>query len=107
MARIGLRPGERDMSGSYKSIYSQDFDVSDQPHGWIQWKGTDVCIDLHCECGAHCHFDGDFLYHWECPHCHAKYAIGCNVKLIKLNAEQVKHVENGNGFKTSQKDESH
>ena len=37
--------------------------ISDGPHGWIQWKGTDVCIDLHCECGSHGHVDGDFVYY--------------------------------------------
>jgi len=22
-----------------------------RPHGWVQWKGTDVCMDVHCACG--------------------------------------------------------
>lgn len=39
------------------------------PHVFLQWKGTDVCLDFHCECGAHCHFDGDFAYALKCPHC--------------------------------------
>lgn len=30
-----------------KEIYAQDFPVDDRPHGWIQWKGTDVCMDLN------------------------------------------------------------
>lgn len=41
----------------------------DNPYVFIQWKGTDVCMDFHCECGAHCHFDGDFAYAVKCPHC--------------------------------------
>lgn len=32
------------------------------PHGWIQWKGTDVCMDFHCECGEANHYDGYFAY---------------------------------------------
>jgi len=60
-----------------------------EPHGWIQWKGTDVCIDLYCKCGHHGHYDGDFLYAFECPACHAKYAVGQNVKLIELGADEV------------------
>ena len=24
----------------------------DKPHGWIQWKGTGVCMDVHCKCGV-------------------------------------------------------
>lgn len=44
-----------------------------KPHGWIQWKGTNVCIDLHCQCGAHMHFDGGFMYTLRCPHCNQRY----------------------------------
>lgn len=40
-----------------------------EPSAWIQWKGTNVCMDFHCECGAFCHFDGDFAYTVKCPHC--------------------------------------
>ena len=29
---------------------------------FIQWKGTDVCMDFHCKCGAHLHIDGMFVY---------------------------------------------
>src|SRR5579859_6922896 len=39
------------------------------PYVFIQWKGTDVCMDFYCECGEHCHFDGDFAYAVRCPHC--------------------------------------
>lgn len=42
---------------------------TEKPHAFIQWKGTDVCIDFRCECGAHCHFDGYFAYTVKCPHC--------------------------------------
>jgi hypothetical protein len=76
------------MSNHYDEVYSQDFDTGDTPHGWIQWKGTDVCIDLHCECGHHGHHDGDFFYYYECPSCGRKYAVGQNVKLIELTSKQ-------------------
>ena len=39
------------------------------PNAFIQWKGTDVCMDFSCECGANCHFDGYFAYTVKCPHC--------------------------------------
>ena len=39
------------------------------PSGWIQWKGTDVCIDIHCSCGGHSHYDGEFMYLVKCPYC--------------------------------------
>lgn len=41
----------------------------DKPHAFIQWKGTDLCMDFSCECGAMCHFDGMFAYTVKCPHC--------------------------------------
>lgn len=46
---------------------------------FIQWKGTDVCLDFYCQCGAHCHLDGDFAYYVKCPHCGAIYEMGTQV----------------------------
>lgn len=62
-------------------------------HGWIQWKGTSVCIDLYCICGAHGHIDEEFFYHYKCLACGRKYAVGANVALIELNEEQAHFVE--------------
>ncbi len=93
------------MEDFYEAVYSQDNPEGDA-HGCIQWKGTDVCIDLHCKCGYHGHFDGDFFYFYECPSCHAKYAVGQNVKLIPLNEEQREHVASNHvGFKTCEYEE--
>lgn len=89
----------------YEQVYSQDFSTIGIPHGWIQWKGTDVCIDLHCKCGHHGHHDGDFFYTYECPKCDRKYSVGCNIKLIELDEEQVSYVENERGgFQTDKSD---
>ncbi len=41
----------------------------EETNAFIQWKGTDVCLDFRCECGGTCHFDGYFAYTIECPHC--------------------------------------
>ena len=71
----------------YGAVYGQDNPKGDA-HGWIQWKGTDACIDLHCRCGYHGHRDGDFLYFVECPECNRAYALGQNIKLIELTPEQ-------------------
>ena len=76
------------MSDLYDQIYARDNPQGDA-HGWIQWKGTDACIDLHCKCGAHLHFDGYFLYHFKCPHCERSYAVGQTVALIEMTAEEV------------------
>ena len=56
-----------------------------KPHAFVQWKGTDVCMDFHCECGAHCHFDGDFAYTVKCPHCDAVWEMPFNIFPRKAN----------------------
>lgn len=56
----------------------------DQPHGWIQWKGTNVCIDVHCKCGAHLHFDCDFLYHIQCHKCERYYFMNGHIEMIEI-----------------------
>lgn len=38
-------------------------------YAFIQWKGTDVCMDFYCECGKQCHVDDFFAYTVECPGC--------------------------------------
>ena len=91
---------ERDF---YKEIYGQEAEIAEHPHGWIQWKGTEICIDLYCECGHHGHYDGEFFYNYECPACHKKYAVGQNVKLIPLTQDQIQHV--GENFKTADLDD--
>jgi hypothetical protein len=71
----------------HEAVYPQDNPPSDTG-GWIQWKGTEVCMDIHCVCGNFGHFDGDFFYTYECPSCHRKYAVGANIKFIPLTDEQ-------------------
>jgi len=96
---------KKDFKDYYEEVYSQD-NPKGEAHGWIQWKGTDVCMDMHCKCGYHGHMDTDFLYHYMCPKCERKYAVGSNVKLIELNEEQAKYVEEArSGFKTCELEE--
>lgn len=63
------------------------FSRSEDPHGWIQWKGTDVCIDIHCKCGEISHYDGEFMYHVKCPECKTIYEASGFVKLIEVPEE--------------------
>lgn len=60
-------------------------------HGWIQWKGTQVCMDVNCECGARLHFDEEFLYAVGCDNCGSTYAVGAYVKLVKMT--DPRHIE--------------
>jgi hypothetical protein len=86
----------KDYSEFHEPVYSQD-NPKGESHGWIQWKGTDVCVDLHCKCGHHGHYDGDFFYYYKCPKCGERYAVGQNIKLIELTAEQAAYVESERG----------
>ena len=52
---------------------------NDGPQAFIQWKGTDVCLDFTCTCGANRHFDGDFAYVLKCPDCGARWEMPCLV----------------------------
>lgn len=56
------------------------------PHAFVQWKGTNVCMDFYCECGAHCHFDGYFAYVVQCPHCLTKWEMPFNLFARRLIA---------------------
>ena len=64
-------------------------------HGRVQWKGTSVCMDIHCACGAHSHIDDDFTYYVRCPACGAVYSVNPNVELQRLTSEELEHVERG------------
>ena len=52
-------------------------------HGWIQWKGTDVCMDIRCECGELHHFDGDFGYILGLP-CGRDVLVSPHVRLLEV-----------------------
>lgn len=58
-------------------VETQTIDVAElgSPDLFMQWKGTDVCLDLHCPCGAHCHLDGFFAYTIECGGCGAVWKL--------------------------------
>lgn len=57
------------------------------PHGWIQWKGTNICMDIRCKCGTLTHVDADFLYHVKCGACGQVYECDGHVTLHPLNFE--------------------
>lgn len=57
------------------------------PHGWMQWKGTDVCMDVYCKCGSHLHFDDFFCYHVKCLDCGTVYMCNGHIELIELEEE--------------------
>lgn len=69
--------------------------VPDGPNGWIQWKGTDVCMDVHCVCGAHGHVDTGFAYYLLCTGCGRAYMTNGHVELLELTTDERAHLLNG------------
>jgi len=65
----------------------QDRREEDEARACVQWKGTDVCMDLQCECGAHSHIDSYFAYHVKCPVCGKVYFCNGHIELILLEEE--------------------
>lgn len=68
-------------------------DLSAGSFAWIQWKGTNVCMDVHCKkCEAELnwfgHLDADFAYFIKCA-CGTVYAVDGHVTLIELTPEEV------------------
>jgi hypothetical protein len=53
----------------------------------LQHKGSSMCADVVCECGAHCHIDSDFTYFIRCAECSKLYAVGEVLKLYPLPPE--------------------
>jgi len=62
--------------------------IDKHSHGWIQWKGTDVCMDVYCECGYHGHVDCDFAYYIKCP-CGRVYEVDSTVRLTHIPGSSV------------------
>lgn len=61
--------------------------VGSDAYCFIQWKGTDLCMDLNCPCGHSGHIDGDFVYYVRCPECGSVYQMGTQVILKKVDLQ--------------------
>jgi hypothetical protein len=61
-----------------------------RPHIWVQWKGTEVCADVYCACGASMHADTEFFYFFQCPGCKRYWEVGTHVAIYEVDAERVK-----------------
>lgn len=78
-----------------------DFDrYKNEPHAFVQWKGTDACMDVHCACGTQGHIDGDFVYAVTCRDCGRKYEVEPFVRLLpteRHDHEAVVEFDGGDG----------
>jgi hypothetical protein len=66
-------------------------DEPQQSEVFIQYKGTDICLDFWCECGAEGHFDGFFCHSIRCPRCDTVWVLPHTIALEKFDPE--KHYE--------------
>ncbi len=60
---------------------------------FIQWKGTDVCMDLQCPCGCSSHIHGYFANSVQCPECLSVYKLGCQVIAKRVPGDKSSWVE--------------
>jgi len=76
----------------------------DEAFGFLQWGGSNVCFNLHCECGEHTHIDSDFLFYAACPKCKAVYYLNPHIEVIQVEnpPEDIEDMSNigivGSGF---------
>lgn len=55
---------------------------------YIQWKGTDLCMDLFCPaCGGHSHYDAMFAYAVRCCHCGADWKMPEDISSLLVRLE--------------------
>lgn len=59
--------------------------MTEEATTFIQWKGTDVCMDLRCSCGAHNHVHGEFAYFIACGKCGQVYEMGTSITATPLD----------------------
>jgi len=60
-----------------------------KPDIFLQWKGTDVCLDFNCVCGHHSHIDDYFCYYIRCPNCNRVYELSPQIDSRELSQEEI------------------
>jgi hypothetical protein len=73
------------------------FVPKDEPHGWIHWKSTTICMDIHCICGKKFHIDASCAYYVRCSVCKRVYYCNPNVEFVELNDDERQRILN-DGF---------
>lgn len=73
----------------FKVCQEADAEVRKGPHGSIQWKGTDVCLDVRCSCGEYTHVDAEFAYYIRCGACGKLWAACANIRLVAIEASEI------------------
>jgi hypothetical protein len=56
----------------------------ESPSVWVQWKGTELCADFRCACGAQGHIDDGFAYTVRCGACDQVWVLPQTLKLVRV-----------------------
>jgi hypothetical protein len=59
------------------------------PYAFIQWKGTNVCMDCFCVCGEDMHIDSSFAYAVMCPHCKRRYEMSAVIEMREMSEDEI------------------
>lgn len=59
------------------------------PSAFIQWKGTDVCMDCYCTCGHSFHIDADFAYAVKCNKCGRVFELSAVIEMRELGPQEI------------------
>lgn len=59
-----------------------------EPNVFIQYKGTDLCADIWCECGVHLHVDDYFAYAVRCWSCKSIWELPQLVTAVKVEKSE-------------------
>lgn len=60
-----------------------EFVSEEENRVYVQWKGTDVCLDFFCDCGVQTHLDAYNAYAVKCPACGDVYELRAVAKKVK------------------------
>ena len=52
---------------------------------FIQWKSTDIMIEVYCPCGGGGYFSGWFMYFIKCTSCGQVYECGTSIELKPID----------------------
>lgn len=59
---------------------------------FVQWKGTNACVDFYCDCKGGTltgsHIDGDFMYFLRCPYCFTVWRVPTVLKLSRAEPHE-------------------
>jgi hypothetical protein len=58
---------------------------------FLQWKGTDVCLDFYCKCGNTFHLDEYFAYYIKCLACGRVYKMPDDPKPQEVQESEHMH----------------